>query len=272
MLTGSLIAEGDGFAIAEVRCDGGRASFDGPQQECSHVLVAVRHGAFVRRVDGEEVLADSTVAYLSAPGVVEQFAHPVAGGDVCTAIHLSPLLLADLAGGDPFVTSLALPIDADGELALRQLTVLARRGDVSGLLAEHLVRTLTSLLARRYPGRVASGRPTTALARRRMVNQARAAMLADPGIGLIELATHLACSPHHLSRVFKQLTGVSISHYRNRQRVSRALDRIALGDTNLAGLAHELGFSDHAHLTRTVRAFTGHTPTGCRAMLTTGRL
>jgi AraC-like DNA-binding protein len=63
---------------------------------------------------------------------------------------------------------------------------------------------------------------------------------------------------------------MSISHYRNRQRASRALDRIAQGDTNLAGLAYELGFSDHAHLTRTIRAYTGHTPTGCRSMLTTG--
>jgi AraC-like DNA-binding protein len=270
VLTRSLVAEGHGYAIAEVGCDSGRPGFDGPEEGRSHILVAVRRGAFVRRAEAEEVLVDGTVAYLSAPGIIEQFAHPVGGGDVCTAIYLSPSLMADLAGGDPAISSPALPIDACSELALRQLTAFARRGDAGGFLTEHLVRTLASLVARRHPGRVASGRPATARARGRMVNRARAAMRADPSVGLIELAAYLACSPHHLSRVFKQLTGVSISHYRNRQRVSRALDRIAQGDTDLARLAYELGFSDHAHLTRTIRAYTGHTPTSCRSMLTTG--
>jgi AraC-like DNA-binding protein len=75
------------------------------------------------------------------------------------------------------------------------------------------------------------------------------------------------CSPHHLSRVFSQVTGSSISAYRNRVRVSRALERISQGERGLAGLACELGFADHAHLTRTIRAVTGHTPTGCRGLL-----
>jgi hypothetical protein len=144
----------------------------------------------VLRAEAEEILIDGTVAYLSAPGIIEQFAHPAGGGDICTAIYLSPSLTADLAGGDPSISSPALPIDARSELALRQLTVLARRGDVGGFLAEHLARTLASLLARRHPERVASGRPATALARGRMVNQARAAMRADPSVGLIELAVH----------------------------------------------------------------------------------
>ena len=38
-------------------------------------------GAFVRRVDGREVLMDSTVGYMTVPGRVQQCAHTVAGGD-----------------------------------------------------------------------------------------------------------------------------------------------------------------------------------------------
>jgi len=41
----------------------------------------------------------------------------------------------------------------------------------------------------------------------------------------------------------------------------------AQGEPSLAALAHELGFADHAHLTRTIRAVTGHTPTSCRRLL-----
>lgn len=77
----------------------------------------------------------------------------------------------------------------------------------------------------------------------------------------------MSCSPHHLSRAFSQVTGSTVSAYGNRVRVSRALDRISAGERRLAGLAHELGFADHAHLTRTIRAVTGHTPSACRGLL-----
>jgi AraC-like DNA-binding protein len=71
-----------------------------------------------------------------------------------------------------------------------------------------------------------------------------------------------------LSRVFVQLIGCTVSQYRNRLRVSLALDQIGQGAPDLASLAHDLGFSDHAHLTRTVQAVTGQTPSACRALLT----
>jgi AraC-like DNA-binding protein len=129
------------------------------------------------------------------------------------------------------------------------------------------VRLAAGLLARRLPERVASGRPATTAAHRLLVERARAALLADPALGLIELSRHIGCSPHHLSRVFSRLTGSSLASYRNRLRVSRALDRISQGENNLAGLAADLGFADHAHMTRTIRGATGRTPTACRALL-----
>ena len=58
------------------------------------MLVATYRGAFVRRVAGREVFVDGSVAYLSAPGTVEEFAHPVPGGDVCTVIRFAPRLIA----------------------------------------------------------------------------------------------------------------------------------------------------------------------------------
>jgi transcriptional regulator GlxA family with amidase domain len=60
--------------------------------------------------------------------------------------------------------------------------------------------------------------------------------------------------------VFVQLIGCTVSQYRNRLRVSLALDQIGQGAPDLASLAHDLGFSDHAHLTRTVQAATGQNP------------
>jgi AraC-like DNA-binding protein len=261
----TAIAAGDGFRVDDVRCAGGPVGFDVPEAGRAHQLVAVRRGAFLRREGRAEVLVDGTVAYLSAPGLVERFAHPVPGGDVCTAITLGESLLASLAGGDPAGAHAVLPMDAASELAMRRLTAQARRGDPSAGLAEHVVRFAAALLARKLPERVASGRPATEAARRRVVSQAKAALAADPGLGLVALGRVTGCSPHHVSRVFTEVTGLTVSQYRNRLRVSLVLERVAEGEADLAGLAGDLGFADHAHLTRTVRAATGRTPSSLRA-------
>jgi AraC-like DNA-binding protein len=179
---------------------------------------------------------------------------------------LDPGVLASLAGGDPAATHGVLPMDAASELAMRRLTAIARHRDPEGSLAEHVIGFAASLLARRLPERTGSGRPATAAARRRVVSQAKAALAADPRLGLVELSRVTGCSPHHLSRVFARLTGLTVSQYRNRLRVSLALERVADGEPHLAGLAGDLGFADHAHLTRTVRAATGRTPSSLRRL------
>jgi hypothetical protein len=80
VLDGSVLAAGAGYSLAEVRCPGASARFAQPEEEHGHLLVAAYRGAFVRRVAGREVFVDGSVAYLSAPGTVEEFAHPVSGG------------------------------------------------------------------------------------------------------------------------------------------------------------------------------------------------
>jgi AraC-like DNA-binding protein len=65
--------------------------------------------------------------------------------------------------------------------------------------------------------------------------------------------------------------GVSLTHFRNRVRVGRALDRIAGGEENLAALAADLGFTDQAHLCRTLRAHVGQPPSAVRRLLARSR-
>jgi AraC-like DNA-binding protein len=272
MRSGSLLAAGDGFDVNAVRCAGARRGFDAPEETSGHALVFVRRGAFVRRSGGREVLLDSTVAYLTAPGDEQQCAHPVGTDDTCVVIGLSSGLASSLAGGEPRGLP-AVPMDAASEFAIRRVAALARGGaDIDGELAERVAGLVAALVARARtggPGWAPAGPAAGGQAggRERLAGQAREIMLAEPGLGVIELARRVSCSPHYLSRVFSQVTGSSISAYRNRIRVSRALERISQGERSLAGVAFELGFADHAHLTRTVRAVTGHTPTGCRALL-----
>jgi AraC-like DNA-binding protein len=115
--------------------------------------------------------------------------------------------------------------------------------------------------------RVAVGRPATSLERRRIADAAREALAVDPTLSLLQLARTVAVSPHHLSRVFRAATGETLSHYRNRLRARLALERIADGELSLARLAAELGFADHAHLTRVIRDEAGAPPSRLRHLL-----
>lgn len=214
----------------------------------------------MRRTRGREVLHDATAGYLASPDEPEDFAHPAGGGDACTAIRLSPSVLASLTGGDPGLDLQDLPMDPASQQAIRRVSALAARGDP----AEALILTVAGLLARRVPDRVAAGRPGTVTARRLLVDRARQILHSEPRTDVISLARRTGCSPHHLSRAFTQLTGSGVSQYRNRIRVAEAVERINDGATDLAALACDLGFADQSHLTRTVRAHTGRPPSGWR--------
>ena len=145
------------------------------------------------------------------------------------------------------------------DLAHRRL--LASRADVDFAMVEALL----ALLAR--PSRAP---PSPARSDDRLlVSRARRRLRpTDPSAaGLLSLAAVLEVSPYRLSRAFTRELGVSLTRYRNRLRVGRALDRLAKGESSLASLAADLGFADQAHLCRTVREHAGHTPTALRRLL-----
>jgi transcriptional regulator GlxA family with amidase domain len=85
--------------------------------------------------------------------------------------------------------------------------------------------------------------------------------------GLEDLARLVACSPQHLSRVFRRVTGRSLTFYRNELRVRAVLGRLEVGDQGLRTLAAEYGFADQAHLTRVVRRHLRTTPAALRELL-----
>ena len=93
---------------------------------------------------------------------------------------------------------------------------------------------------------------------------------ADPGAGdLTALARAAGLSPSHLSRIFKAQTGVTISRFRNQQRV-RHFERL-YGDgrrTTALAAALDAGFGSYAQFYRAFRMETGHRPSASR----TGKL
>jgi AraC-like DNA-binding protein len=269
MRSKARLASGSGFALEEARCaDLAPSGWSPPEPTGGYSLVLVRTGLFRRRVRGAEELLDPAAGYWERPGDEQQVAHPRGDGDTCTALTLSEELVAALTGGAPAVPAGPVLTADDLDLAHRALVARARAGAEPWELGERVVRLASTALAQRLPERVASGRPATAAARRRLVDAAREALGVEPGPpGLVELARLVGASPHHLSRVFQQETGATLTRFRNRLRTRRALERLAAGEPDLARLAADLGFADHAHLTRTLREQLGHTPSQLRHML-----
>jgi AraC-like DNA-binding protein len=89
---------------------------------------------------------------------------------------------------------------------------------------------------------------------------------ADPNTGdLATLARAAGLSPSHLSRIFKQQTGVSISRFRNQQRLQRFLRLYGSGRRNTAlAAALEAGFGSYAQFYRVFRQQTGRSPSALR--------
>ena len=266
VLTARTIVDGDAVTVADVACSH-RAGRGDEEQSAAHMLVFVRRGCFFRSADGVESLLDPTLAYATNPGDEQRIDHPQSRGDDCTAVWLDAGLVASLWGGEPMLPSGPLPVSPEIDLEHRLLLGAARRGTDPAELEERAIALASGTLELRDARRVAAGRPSTNRARRALADGARELLAEDPGRGLPDLARALAVSPHHLSRVFRTLTGHTISRHRMRLRARAAMERMAGGDDNLARLAADLGFTDQSHLCRVVRDETGRTPSALRRAL-----
>ncbi|MGK5550945.1 helix-turn-helix domain-containing protein [Actinomadura kijaniata] len=256
----TVVAESPEFSVVSVRCAGGHSGWSPPEPADQHQVVLVRSGRFRLRAEGWGSVIEPATGYLQHPGDEMRYAHP-AGGDACTAVSFAPHFWNEATDGHP---AAALPVRVDGRIELAHRGMLRSSADASFALAEHLVGLLAEILRQTaVPVRGPGGRG------RVLADQAREALLADhpAAAGLVPLARLLGVTPSHLSRVFRRETGVTLSRYRNRLRVTRALDRLEEGADDLAALAAELGFSDQAHLTRTMRAELGRTPAVVRRLL-----
>ncbi|MFC5183266.1 helix-turn-helix domain-containing protein [Actinomadura harenae] len=268
MLTTVPLANRPDFTVSAVTCRSDHTRWSPAETYDAYRLVLVRTGRFRRRASGDHTDLDTTRAYVGAPSDEEQFAHP-SGGDVCTSITVAPHLWHALAGDAATPDRHSLYVDAPVDLAHRRVLASARAGDVDYALCEDLLALLAAAVRDTVDAPTPS-RPRPRAADRALVAAARDAILEDhPASGtLVSLADLLDASPYRLSRAFPRELGVTITRFRHRVRLARALDRLESGETDLAALAADLGYADQPHLTRTARDHLGQTPTTLRRLLT----
>jgi AraC-like DNA-binding protein len=268
MLSMRTIVDRDGVEVSDVACRHPRGRGHTDEQTSGHTIVFIRRGCFVRSADGVESLLDPTVAYCMNAGEEQRYDHPHDKGDDCTSLVLASDLIASLWGGELRLPSTPLHTSPEIDLEHRLLSSAGRDGTDPHELVERVLTLVADVLEQHDPRPVASGRPATIRAQRIAADGAREILADNHECSLPELAQQLAVSPHHLSRVFRSLTGHTISRHRMRLRARAALEHLAGGESDLARIAADAGFADQSHLCRVIVRETGHTPAALRRVMT----
>jgi AraC-like DNA-binding protein len=229
-------------------------------------ITLARRGAYGRRASGLEQVVDVNTGFFRRPGEEVAVCMFQDGSDDLTMIDVDPAAL-DVV---PALTEARGPlrvapaVDLGHRLLLRAID----DGDDDLAVESAIVELLHTGVAHGGLGRRGYSRRSTEVARRRLVRETCELLhTADHRMGLVELARAVGSSPFHLSRVFREITEMTLSQYRLRLRLHQALDRIAEGDEDLASVAEAAGFADHSHMTRTVVTHFGQAPSELRKLL-----
>jgi AraC-like DNA-binding protein len=260
-----VMADVDGFAVCEQLCNEHRQSWIGPGYRSGYVLNLARAGGFLVRTDGQEHFLDPTVANFEWPGQEIYVAHPL--GPCAPATLIS---LPDEVGADELADRIAGALPRSGQFEVRHwaLVTACRRGVDAFEVAERVWALLDLLPSRQDRTPVPGIRPATALAHQRLVAAVQELLSEEEYLlDLNTVARLVGYSPAHLSRVFRQTTGRSLTAYRNELRVRAVLRDLADSDLSLRVLAATYGFADQAHLSRVTKASLGLAPSRVRELL-----
>jgi len=253
----TVLGEVPGVRVIDHDCRKPAGAVGSYEYGLDYGLVLIRRGGYWREVNGQAAYLGPTDAFFERPFVEQRMAHHRATGDRCTSLWLSESAVCALAA-DAAVPDEPIATTPSIDLRHRELLVALRRGIDRFEVDERLTELVGGLTERAAPGRFTASRSATRANHRRIVQQAREAIVADPaGADFGDLARTLGHTRFHLSRVFSQVTGTTLAQFRNRVRVAIAFDRLTDGYENLADLAADLGFVDQSHLSRVVRTYTG---------------
>lgn len=292
LFSGSLLA------INNWHCSG----HDSPGREAEWCdadrIVITRRGAYELTIGATPHFVDPLVATFWNRGDYYRVRHMIAGGDECTIFLLSEHASQEVremqwrrtapTARHTFAKS-ARSIDGRTYLMHRAALSQARSGvgvntssrttarrarkeacvdqipqtSVDPLAVEEAALAFLQQIIR------ASGNESATLQSReraRIVTHAREILTSDfrQRLSLASVARDVQCSPFHLSRLFRQATGVSLYRAVVRLRLREGLERLLDAPEQISTVALDIGFASHSHFTDAFRAEYQCSPSDAR--------
>ena len=250
--------------VSDFWCDPGHVADGDLETEPAFGVTFPRAGVYVHRTAAGTIVVDPTVAVFRNAGDEQITSHPSDQGDSNTELQFPFEVVAPLLDSKGRFRLRTAPVPEQVTAHHRRLLRRLHHGWVtSALEVEEEALSLLRATHRIEPIANVSDH------QRRLVDEARQylAWHFREDLDLVTVAAVVGSSPFHLSRIFKRVTGRSITEYRTALRIRFAIDRMAAGDDDLSRLAVEAGFYDHPHMTNTFRQRLGSPPSHLRNWL-----
>jgi AraC-like DNA-binding protein len=272
-MSARVLAEGDGWRVADVVCTHGPQDRPFEEQNPYFAIAIIVAGSFQYRGSNHHAAASGELMtpgslLLGNAGQPFECGHEHGAGDRCIAFTYSPdyfeRLAADagLAGGRAAFRRLRLP-------PLRALApILAHACAGLGALTrvDFPWEELSLRLAARAlqlagdAGRDVNHAPLSTLARVTRSVRMIERRTAEAEVRLGSLAREAGLSPYHFLRTFEQLTGLTPHQYVLRARLREAATRLAGERGKVLDIALDCGFSDVSNFNRAFRTEFGVSP------------
>jgi AraC family transcriptional regulator len=257
------------------RCRADDEHFPGGRPCSAHSVVFPRESVWIQHECGRRFVGDPSVATLYNRG--ETYRRWSIGGrpDRCDWLAFPDAMLrgavrevapadADAPRGPLRATS--TPISAGLYAAQRQL-FLHLKANPAGTepmpVEERAMALLSAVLHSAYPTNAREPRQTRRSLEAVEQIRERIAAGASRRYSLADLVEGLDISAYHACRVFRAMTGATISEYRTQLRVRAALEPVLAGD-DLTATGLSLGFDSHSHFTYAFRRAFGVPPSELR--------
>jgi AraC family transcriptional regulator len=228
-------------------------------------LCLVLEGGFTEQVGGDarRCVAGSLLFHPADEPHAQRYDD---GPSRCLSIQLGGCLTSRLS--ELQIRAPSRPIMASRRaawLAMSLYDEFSRADGASELAAEGLCFAVLAELTRNAAAQSDGARSPRWL---KVVQSLLDARYAEP-VRLAELAAAVDVHPVHLSRVFHQRLGVTLTAYVRERRLTRAAGRLLQTDLPSSRIAIEAGFRDHGHFVRAFREGTGMTPREFRGAIST---
>ena len=233
-------------------------------------------GAYTLHESGRALLVDVHHVEVRRAGTTCTYSRPVVSADRGTSIRFSSGIADALRprdGDTPIeFPSGVVRLGPHGFAALRALRRAIDDCPANGAMeverrAVALLGDVVRAAARRVTIADNPRRPATSVRHRDAVEHAKA-FLAErfhERPTLPAAARLVDYAPHHLERIFRAHTGLSVHRYLTELRLRQAAARLDEGAENLSSLALDLGFSSQSHFTTAFHARFGCSPGAYRS-------